>query len=206
MRAARARGCPAASAARSPRRSPRKKDARPCRADAGALRSRASRPARARRTQAAPSRSRASAPGDDAAAEAEPPRAQVANAGVPPELEQQRLGIPLVEAANARPEEVSDLGPARREQPSRERQAGTDVRLPERPPDSARECELEPGDRAAGAHDACELAQRRSRIVHVPEQVREGERVERRVRKRQLLRAPLDERHARWESTLRLGE
>ena len=59
-----------------------------------------------------------------------------------------------------------------------------------------RERELEPGDRAAGTDDPRELVQRDGGIVHVAEEIGEREGIERRVGKRQLLRASLDERDA----------
>ena len=83
----------------------------------------------------------------------------VLDAGGAPELEQPRLRPLLVEVADARAEEAADLGPARRDHPPGEREPDADVELPERAPDAARHGELEPGDRAARAHDARELAQ-----------------------------------------------
>src|SRR5262249_60465104 len=93
---------------------------------------------------------RARSAGHDAATEAPPPRAYVTDAGIPPELEQALLRIAVVEAADARPEEVADLGPARREHATGSRQPDAHVELPQRAPNAARDGELEARDRAAG--------------------------------------------------------
>jgi len=66
------------------------------------------------------------------------------------------------------------------------------VELPERPPDAAREPELEHRDGPARPDDACQLAQRRGRVVDVPQQVGEGQPVEPAVLERQLLGVALD--------------
>ena len=92
------------------------------------------------------------------------------------------------------PRKPPTSSPAGRDHPSGEREADADVELPERAPDAARHRELEPGDRAARAHDACQLAQRRRRILDVAQEVRERQCVEARVRERQLFGAALDER------------
>ena len=106
-------------------------------------------------------------------------------------VEQARFRPRLPEAADARAEKAADLAPARGDDRSRRRQPGPDVELPERPPRSAREAELEHGDRAAGPYDTNELAQRRRHVVDVAEEVREREGVELRVGERQGLGSSL---------------
>src|SRR5262249_14771506 len=152
------------------------------------------------------SRSRAPSPGDDAATEAQPPRAYVTDAGIPPELEQALLRIAVVEAADARPEEVADLGPARREHATGSRQPDAHVELPQRAPNAARDGELEARDRAAGPDDPRELADDRGGIVDVAKQVRDGERVEGSVGKRQLFGTSLDQLHRGGQPAARFGE
>src|SRR5262245_54501279 len=99
--------------------------------------------------------------------------------------------MPLVESADGRPEEPADLVPARRDEPTRERQPDVDPEVPRRPPDALWEAELEHRDRAAGPHDAGELDEGGARIVDVAEEVREGEVVERGVGEGQRVRARL---------------
>ncbi len=72
-------------------------------------------------------------------------------------------------------------------------QADPDVELPGRPGETSRQTELEHRDRAAGSHDAGELAHRRSGVVDIAEQIREGERVEGCVLEREPLGGALDE-------------
>ena len=86
-----------------------------------------------------------------------------------------------------------------REQPPGERQADVDPEIPGRPPDAAREAELEHRDRPARAHDARELGERRRGIVDVPEEVGERQVVERGVGKRQRVGRRLDELDAAVE-------
>src|SRR5439155_15173083 len=96
--------------------------------------SRASRRVRARKTQAGRCRSSPLSPGDDPAAKAETPRPDLLDARVDPKLELALLGPVIVEVADARPKEASDLRPPGRDQPSGRRQADPDVELPERTP------------------------------------------------------------------------
>src|SRR5205814_8542322 len=100
----------------------------------------------------------------------------------------------LVEVADAAAEEAPYYCPARRDQASREGQAEVDVGPPECVRHwRRRDAELERGDRAARANDPGELPKRRRGVFHVPEQVREGERVEGSVVERQVVGACLDE-------------
>ena len=98
-------------------------------------------------------------------------------------------------AADRRAEERAHLVPAVSDQASCAGQADAHPRFPERPPDAARHTELETRDRAAGLHDARELAQRRRWILDVAEQVRECERVELSVLERQRARIALLQSH-----------
>ena len=115
----------------------------------------------------------------------------VGEAGLAPRVEEARLRPVAPEVADARAEEAADLAPARRDDGSRRRQPDSHVELPERPPDAARQAELEHRHRPAGPHDAGELAQRRGHVVDVAQEIRERERVELRVGERQLLGASL---------------
>ena len=72
-------------------------------------------------------------------------------------------------------------------------QADPHPELPRRPGDASREAELEHRDRPSRPDDPCQLPQGRQRIVHVAEEVREREPVERRVVERQPLGLALDE-------------
>ena len=96
--------------------------------------------------------------------------------------------------------------PARRDQPARERQPDADPEVPRRPPDPPRQAELEHCDRPSGPDDPRELGEGRGGVVDVPQQVREGEVVERRVGERELVGGSLDERDAVAEALARAGE
>src|SRR5439155_20085398 len=149
-----------------------------CTAGAAASRSRASLPVRGRRTRAAPRCSRASSPDDDAASDAQPPHVYVPQARLPPQCDDRREGIALVEAADARAEEPADLPPCRRDQRAGTRQTDADVQLPERPPHPAWDAELEHRHRASAPDDARLFAHRRRWVVHVAQEVCERQRVE----------------------------
>ncbi len=98
-----------------------------------------------------------------------------------------------VEALDARTEERADRGPLRREDATRERKPDARVQPPQRAPHATRQAELDHRHPTAGLHDSSELPHRGRGIVDVAQEIREGEVVERRVRKRQLLRAPFDD-------------
>src|SRR2546430_13579782 len=132
-------------------------------------------------------------PDHDPTAETESPVSDVFDPGGTPELELALERVAAPELADAAAEEIANLVPAGRDDPSRRRKHGTDVGAPERPPESGRNGELEARDRAAGADDARELRQGRARIVDVAEQVGDRERVERGVLERQVLGARLDQ-------------
>jgi hypothetical protein len=78
-----------------------------------------------------------------------------------PELELALERIAPPELADAVAEEIADLVPAGRDDPSRGGKHGADVSAPERPPEPGRNGELEARDRAAGPDDARELARSR---------------------------------------------
>src|ERR1019366_5587251 len=67
---------------------------------------------------------------------------------------------------------------------------------PGTPERARRHHEFETCDDSAGPHDPGEFVQRFLRVVHVTEQVGEGEGVEARVRKRERLGPAVDELHA----------
>ena len=102
--------------------------------------------------------------------------------------------MPPVEGADARPEEPADLAPARGYDSAQHGKACADPELPagarERVP---RHRELEGGDSPARADDPDELTERRRRVVHVAQEVGEGERVEGRVLEGERLGAPFAE-------------
>ena len=89
---------------------------------------------------------------------------------------------------------------------ARKRQAGPDVQLPGGPSETAGHAELERCDGAAGTNNARELAERRSGIVDVAQEVRDGEVVERVVREREPFSRRLDELDARTEPLARTSE
>src|SRR5262249_24842639 len=160
--------------ARALHRRPHTRGARPCTGGGAGSRSRASRPVAAhRRPDGAASLSRSPPPDDERAAQAEPTRAGGGDPRVPPGVEQARLGPAFVEAADARAEEAAYLPPAGRDDGSRSRQPDTYVEVPERPPDSVREAELEHRDGAAGPNDPDELAKRRGHVVDIAEEIGE---------------------------------
>src|SRR5207302_6587086 len=132
-----------------------------------------------RRTRGEPGSSSPPAPDDEGAAEAEPARPDVLDAGVPPQRQQPLRRVLRREAADAGPQESPDLAPPRRDRMACDRQPDAHVGLPRAAPDSLRDVELERRDGAAGPDDARELMQRRTRIVDVPQEVGEGEAVER---------------------------
>ena len=105
----------------------------------------------------------------------------VRDARLTPELELALERPPLVEAADRRAEEAADVVPALRRDAAERGEADADVEIPERPPDPARNAELEVRDRPARAHDAGELGERGGRIVDVAQEVGEREVVERGV-------------------------
>ena len=112
--------------------------------------------------------------------------------GVAPELEQPRRAASARRSRGCSGRESCRPRASRGEiDGARDRQPDAHVQLPERPPDAARHAELEHRDRPAGPHDAHELAQRRSGVVDVAQEIGEGQRVELRVVERQRLRAAL---------------
>src|SRR5439155_8237673 len=104
-------------------------------------------------------------PRHDPSPEAEAARADVVDPGVAPRVEEPRQRPALVEAADRRAEEGADLAPPAADDRASRGQADADVQLPEWPPQAARDAELEARERPAGLHDACQLPQRRRRIV-----------------------------------------
>src|SRR2546423_2422971 len=132
-------------------------------------------------------------PCHDPAAEAETPRAHVVDACRTPGLVQAFLRPGRAEAANRAAEERAGLAPAVADHGARGWEPAADVELPERPPDAARDAELEPRDGAARPDDARQLAERLWGVGHVAEEVREREPVQFAVAERQGLRARLDE-------------
>src|SRR5262249_45727290 len=164
--------------------------------------SHAIRPPAGRRTRALPLPS----PCDDSASDRQVSNRDLADARIAPraELPLERPARPV--AADRRPEERAHLPPA-----AADRQAGpgkrdADVEIPERPPDAAREPEFEPGDGRARPHDAGQLRERCRRVVDVPQEVGERERVELAVVEGEALCARLDELDAAVRTTARLGE
>src|SRR5262245_49851374 len=139
-------------------------------------------------------------PDDDPAAEAEAARANVDEAG---RGEQRDRVVPRPEAADARPEEAADLGPARRDEEAGRRQSQAHPRFPGRPPDAAWHGELEHRDGAARPDHARKPVQRRARILDVAQEVRERQRRELAVGERERLGAPLDQLHGQSARPLR---
>src|SRR4051812_33326619 len=194
-------GDPCGSAAPGRRRARRRRGSTPCTAREAPSRSRASRPCGARRTPALlPS------PRHDPAAEAEAPRTDVVDPGRAPCLLEAALRPRCVEAADRAAEERADLAPAVAGHRARDRQPGPDIELPERPPDAARDGELEACDRAARTHDPRKLAERRSGVGDVAQQIGEGERVELAVDERELVGTCLDELGATVRAPPSFGE
>src|SRR2546423_3036724 len=114
-------------------------------------------------------------PDHDPAAEAQAAVSNVVDASRAPELELALERKAAPELPNAAPQKAADLVPAGRDDSSGRGENSADVHVPERPPDSGGDCELEARDRAAGADDARELQQRCARLVDVAKQVRERE-------------------------------
>ena len=83
-----------------------------------------------------------------------------------------------MKAADARAEEAADLVPAGRHGGAGERQSHAHVQIPEGPPYAARETELEHAENAPRAHDPRELSHRRDGVADIPQEIRDGERVE----------------------------
>ena len=83
------------------------------------------------------------------------------------------------------------------------RQAHPGVEAPGPEPYAGGDAELEAGDNAAGLHDPCELAQRRPRLIHVAQQVGEGEVVELILSKGQPLSFALDEARPGGQARIR---
>jgi hypothetical protein len=90
--------------------------------------------------------------------------------------------------------------------PTRQREPGSDVQLPGGPCETGGDTELERCDRAARANDPGELAERRSGIGDVTQEVRDGEVVERLVRERERFGRRLDELDSRAEALARTSE
>src|SRR3954447_6397166 len=102
-----------------------------------------------------------------------------------------------IELGNAPCEEGARLTPLPRDEAAERRKPAARIQVPQRTPKRRRRYrELQRGDAPARPDDACELAQRRRRIVYVAQQVCERQVVELPVREREALRFPLDERHS----------
>src|SRR5579872_444521 len=108
-------------------------------------------------------------PRHDSTADAEAAGTHVCDAGVTPGCEQPLERPLLVVAADRGAEERADFVPAVADQPAGAGEAGAHPELPQRPPDPARQAELETGDRPARLHDARQLAQRCGGILDVAE-------------------------------------
>ena len=107
--------------------------------------------------------------------------------------------------ADARPEEPPDVAPARREQPSCQRQHDPYVELPQSAQRARRrDAELQQRHRPAGPNDAGQLTKGRRGVVDVAEQVRDGQRVERGIGERQCLGAALAELEDAQRELLRM--
>ena len=118
----------------------------------------------------------------------------VLHADITPGSEEPLQGPGLPEARDAVGEEAADLGPAGGNESSRHRQTDADIRLPGCTGDwILRYAELESGNRPAGPDHAGQLGEGRRGIVDVAEEVRERERVERRVREGKVIGVAVDE-------------
>jgi hypothetical protein len=111
-----------------------------------------------------------------------------------------------VKLPNRRPEKRPNIAPRGRYEAAGSWEADGAVRVPERAPDAARNRELEHRDRPSGPHDAGQLGQRRAGVIHVAQEVGEGEMVERAVLEGKRLRRGLDELGPTGESFPRNGQ
>src|SRR5205823_1181744 len=106
------------------------------------------------------------------------------------------LRVRGVEALDAPLKECADPRPLVRDRAADERQSDRRVGAPERSKDRVwRNSEVERDDAASWTHDPRELAHRRSGIVDVAQEVREGQVIEGFVREWQRLGARANERN-----------
>src|SRR5258706_6927334 len=89
-----------------------------------------------------------------------------------------------VEAADARPEDPTHDRPLARHDLAEDGKAKARVEIPKRMPEATGDSELDHRDPATGLHHARELAHGRDGVIDVPQEIREGQMVERLVRER----------------------
>src|SRR5262245_6024764 len=139
-------------------------------------------------------------PHDDRAAQAQAAGLDPSEPGFlpPPELALER--VPRPELPDRPAQEVAHLPPAVRQHLAREGEAALDVELPERLQRPRGDAELERCNGAARANDTRELLHRRRGVVHVAEEIRDREVVERVVLEGHVLGGRLDELDAVCEA------
>src|SRR5512142_1583720 len=109
----------------------------------------------------------------------------------------------LVEAIDAGTKERPDARPLGRDDATGQGKPDARVGPPRRTPDAFGYAELDHGDASTRLQYASELAHRRRGIIDVPEQVSEGDVIERAVCEGQLLGTALEERFEHAVTTAR---